>query len=589
MPKKPECSKVRVVSEASPAITAAEFAEIKAAIPVDCEAESSEAGGEIRIHRNGTIKITGCSGKPVVLTDLAGLLLQTAWAADLPSRAIRPHFTWPAYRLIIAEHEEFARSVASENPEVGHIWAVPEICRPARLADNLIRHTYWRSLLPWCIECVFEGSEGTWARPLAEAAFIGIRTQPHPSIRLLDESEILSMLESAGHIARADSYPRIGIAINHYNRPAMAALAIWAAVSQNYPGEIVVAVVDDGSDEHSRALLEEFIKQLPNQCIRYVPLAYNTGVAASWNIAMRMLDDCPLITYTSSDNLQLLGQCYHLARWIALTGKPCTVSEVVYFGEKSCIMRLGQHSVQAALKGHGLGPSFLLEADYMHASGYMRPDFLYVEDTLCTAAMLLRGLEVADYHMPLYYYRWGSKDSLTHKVIRDFGGWARLLERHSQRLREIGSSYIKDCQLEGADWYHPWMPFRAGTRDFPFGYTPLMLAAFDSINKTNGTLVFSHPSVKPGRLGKWLIVWENPQLEPAYNRYTKVLTLPQLGIYEASVVARRCTIHVIREGQKPVPYASGIIRYNSDNSITEITGEVPNQIRRTVSSWLKRM
>jgi hypothetical protein len=515
-----------------------ELKELQSALPPDYRMVDTPNGatvGPMGLYHNG---------EHIVFVDEVGLRLSFTWELDLPGRMIRPHGA--TYSTLVVGSEDFAKEVADTYGPSILVTAQSGVRQ--RLSPRLIKLSYTRDLLPWCSRVIWEPKGDTWRRPIAEAQYWGVPISPPLDVKVLDEAHLVLLLD--GLTDTKVEYPPVGIAINCYKRPYLVQWAVWSAVNQIYPGKFDVALVEDGSPPEVQEFIGEIVKGMDCENLIYKPLRSNSGVACSWNTALRLLPYAEYLTYTSSDNIQARGHILHLARWAALTRADAVSGVGVFMGDKHRgIFRVGRLRIDYTEKGTALGPSFLVRAGYMHSAGYMRPDFLYVEDTVFSGSMWVRGLNSVTYPLPLYYYRTGHKDSLTHTVRSKWGNWNALLAKHFANLWEEGQHGLD----EPIDGY-------TSRRDrYVLKFSPLMLASYYSWKHKMRLVV-----VAPYRLHEHiphhegLTVLHNAPTD-SYDETTRTLLLAKAPTpYIGSVVYCRPMVQYAEK--EPLPMADIVVK-----------------------------
>lgn len=564
-------------------IAAAELAELNSSLALDWRAQlNTDCKHTVYLSPKG-LQIG--DNQPTVYVDTIGLKLLFFWDVDLRSRAIVPQISKNA--TLVVGGEKFAKDVAG-HVDNNVILLTPNMHECRRISSNLYALGYRREMLHFAKNMIWEPEDTTWRRPIAEAQICGLRIDPiNCDVPIKDEAAIVLEIDKLASINI--DYPSVGIALNHYNRPGIFSIAAYSAAKQVYPGDITVSVVDDGSLSHNAQLASQICNDLQ---IRFTALRHNTGVACSWNTAIRQLGKCKLLTYVSSDNIQALGHCLHLARCMELTGANGVMGDSIFFCQARARWQLNPASTQTALKGWGLGPCFLIESKYMHSSGYMRPDFLYTEDTMCTAAMCIRGLDPIVYHKILYYYRMGHKDSLTHTVVEKYGNWKQLLREHSKTLQQEGLQWINDTNLSHDSaskrrfYIHDKELFADDpTLSYAMGFSPLHEASLDSWKHCDYTIFIRHQrynsqslinaNIKRGK--RALIVIENNK-EHYYDKDKHVLYIPQIGDYEASVLAgSQSSIEISTANKQPLALSDGLIIHKHGKTIS-MQGSIPQYV-----------
>ncbi|WP_409345577.1 glycosyltransferase family 2 protein [Paenibacillus sp. MBLB4367] len=185
---------------------------------------------------------------------------------------------------------------------------------------------------------------------------------------------------------------RIGIVLPIYRQqPSYLTACIDSLEEQSYR-QFKLVIVLDGSDEStSRAVLERTKRlSVSHEIIRRDD---NRGIAFSLNEGFARLQDCPLLTWVSSDNRydpgflgclandMLLGDektclVYSLFRYIDARGLPRTNPAADRDPMTYHMNRPKRHILQSSL----IGPSFLFTRDAYNRAGGYDPRYEHVED-----------------------------------------------------------------------------------------------------------------------------------------------------------------------------------------------------------------
>ncbi len=202
--------------------------------------------------------------------------------------------------------------------------------------------------------------------------------------------------------------PRVSVAIATYNQEALVSTALDSALAQDYP-DLQVVVGDDGSTDHTPAILEGYRRRYPDR-IKLLLSPTNRGITANYNAILAACDG-QYVARLDGDDLFKPGKiraqvevldaqpqasvCHHPVEWF--DGETGATISVVNRG-------VWRSADDAVCRGtFGSGPSVMHRRNAAPAHGF-RTELPCASDLMFYIELALAG-EVVTIDEPLARYR----------------------------------------------------------------------------------------------------------------------------------------------------------------------------------------
>lgn len=100
---------------------------------------------------------------------------------------------------------------------------------------------------------------------------------------------------------KLDIYPGLTILLACYNEEKFVFQTMEAIEKQAYPGDLELIVIDDGSKDTTRAIVEEFAQGRP--WVKFIPLDVNQGKAGALNVGLAQAKHSKIVTIDADSYL----------------------------------------------------------------------------------------------------------------------------------------------------------------------------------------------------------------------------------------------------------------------------------------------
>ena len=293
-----------------------------------------------------------------------------------------------------------------------------------------------------------------------------------------------------------DSYPhQITVCVPIYNTERWLSQCLDSLVAQDIWGKIFVILVNDGSEDGSLNIAQQFSRDYPQKTL-VLDHGENKGLlAARYSAIMRI--ETPFAMFVDSDDLLPSSACADLYEAIIekkadvvigqmreLRGKNIINDPMMnycfqYYCETDNLRLQDDFNIAVSLFCGRIYQSKILKAIVHGINGRAFPAISYGEDNLLSTAIFMKSQKIFLTNKVIYYYN-NNNQSLTsnirNKSIIDYllvsiNIWKLAIYYDCFRLAELGGSMLYEAESKFFN------------SEFCFPYSLKMLNTFASMNK----------------------------------------------------------------------------------------------------------